>query len=236
MIEQNFAEGGCILIDKPTGWTSFDVVNKLRYLLKLKKIGHAGTLDPLATGLLIICTGKWTKRIEYYQSEDKEYTGIITLGFTTPSYDLETAPDAQYPVDHITTESILQVAQSFIGVQLQNPPLYSAIKQDGKKLYELARKGKTTEIKPRQVEIMEFEITQIVMPEVHFRLKCSKGTYVRSLAFDFGQRLNSGACLTALRRTKSGTLDVQDALTLEAFIEGYKHLHALSEGDIKTSF
>jgi tRNA pseudouridine55 synthase len=224
MTNQHFAEGGLILIDKPVGWSSFDVVNKLRYLLKIKKIGHAGTLDPLATGLLIICTGKWTKRIESFQSEDKEYTGVITLGFTTPSYDLESEPDAHFPTEHITEELILQTADSFIGEQEQIPPIYSAIKQDGKKLYELARKGKTTEIKPRKVCISTFEITKIALPDVHFRVRCSKGTYLRSLVYDFGKRLNSGATLTLLRRTKSGDFDVKDALTLEAFIEGYKAL------------
>lgn len=212
------------MIDKPVGWSSFDVVNKLRYLLKIKKIGHAGTLDPLATGLLIICTGKWTKRIESFQSEDKEYTGVITLGYTTPSYDLESEPDAHFPTEHITEELILQTADSFIGEQEQIPPIYSAIKQDGKKLYELARKGKTTDIKPRTVYISTFEITKIALPDVHFRVRCSKGTYLRSLVYDFGKRLNSGATLTLLRRTKSGDFDVKDALTLEAFIEGYKAL------------
>lgn len=225
MIDQNFAEGGLILIDKPQGWTSFDVVNKLRYLLKIKKIGHAGTLDPLATGLLVICTGKWTKRIESLQADDKEYTGIIRLGITTPSYDLETEPDATYPISHITEADIYAAANAFLGSLEQLPPIYSAIKQGGKKLYELARKGQQVELKPRSIHIYQFDIEQINLPDIHFRVVCSKGTYLRSLAHDFGKFLHSGACLASLRRTKSGQFDVRDALTLDAFVQQYSLHH-----------
>ena len=222
---EDFKNGQVLIIDKPLKWTSFQVVNKMRWAIrnkfKLKKIkvGHAGTLDPLATGLLIICTGKFTKKISTYQAESKEYTGTITLGSTTPSFDLETEIDQVYPTDHITTQNIVETAASFEGKTDQKPPIYSAIKKDGVRLYELARKGEETEIKSREVEIFAFEITDISMPVVSFRIECSKGTYIRSIASDFGIKLNSGGHLSSLRRTKSGSFTIASSLTLDAFLE-----------------
>lgn len=200
-----------LLIDKPFGWTSFQAVKKVKYELKAKKIGHAGTLDPLATGLLIICTGKMTKSIEGIQAQPKEYTGTFVLGETTPSFDLETETDAHYPTEHITEDLLLSTLNQFIGEIEQTPPLYSAVKIDGKRAYEIARKGGSAEIKSKQITIYEFELTRIEMPHVDFRVKCSKGTYIRSLARDFGFALNSGAYLTNLRRTKIGDYSVDDA-------------------------
>lgn len=225
---EDFKNGQVLLIDKPLNWTSFQVVNKLRWEIRQKfnikkiKVGHAGTLDPLATGLLILCTGKMTKQIETYQAQHKEYTGTITVGATTPSYDLETEVDATFDMDHISNEFIHQTAKNFEGVQQQIPPIFSALKKDGKKLYELARAGKTAEIKSRQIEISSFEITKIDLPNIHFKVACSKGTYIRSLAFDFGKALNSGAHLSALRRTKIGEFSVDDAQSIEAFITELK--------------
>ena len=221
----DFKNGQTFLIDKPLNWTSFQVVNKLRWAIRKKfhikkiKVGHAGTLDPLATGLLIICTGKFTKKINLLQAETKEYTGTITLGATTPSFDLETEINETFATDQITNEKIIEATQQFIGEIDQKPPLYSAIKKDGVRLYELARKGETTEIKSRKTTIFEFEITKIEMPNVNFKVVCSKGTYIRSLANDFGQALNNGAHLSALRRTKSGDFHVNSAITPEMFIE-----------------
>ncbi len=221
---ENFINGQVILIDKPLKWTSFQVVNKLRWEIKKKynlkkiKVGHAGTLDPLATGLLIICTGKFTKKIDQFQAEIKEYTGTITLGATTPSFDLETQIDQHYPTDHITKDLIHRTTQNFIGVLDQTPPIYSAIKKDGVRLYELARKGETTEIKSRKIEINTFEITSVNMPNVEFRVVCSKGTYIRSLANDFGKALKTGGHLSSLRRTKSGSFNVINSLTPEEFL------------------
>lgn len=216
-------EGGFIfLIDKSLHWTSFDVVNKMRYALKIKKVGHAGTLDPLATGLVIVCAGKATKQIESFMATEKEYTGTIRLGVTTPSYDLETETDQEYPTDHITTELIHQKATEFLGPQMQVPPIFSALKVDGKKLYELARKGKEAKIEPRPIEIKEFEITAVRMPEVDFRVVVSKGTYIRSLAFDFGKACGSGAVLSALRRTRVGDFDVKNALTIPDWLEWWQ--------------
>ena len=223
MTTQEFLDGQVLLIDKPLEWTSFQVVNKVRWLIKkqrgLKKIkvGHAGTLDPLATGLLILCTGKFTKKIEQYQAQEKEYTGTIYLGATTPSYDLETEIDQHFDISGITIEQIHQATQNFIGQIEQVPPLFSAIKKDGKRLYELARKGETTEIKSRTITISEFEITRIELPKIEFRVVCSKGTYIRSLAHDFGKALNNGAHLSALRRTRIGDHRVTDAISIEAF-------------------
>ena len=228
--DNDFQSGKVLLIDKPLLWTSFDVVNKIRYSIKhltgLKKIkvGHAGTLDPMATGLLIICTGKFTPRINEFQDREKEYTGTFTLGATRPSYDMETEVDAQYPTEHITRERIEFVRQKLSGPQLQIPPIFSAIKVDGKPIYKAARKGEHVEVKARSIVIHEFEITEVAMPEVHFRVKCSKGTYLRSLAHDFGQALESGAYLSALRRTKIGEFDVQDAMSVSDFIENMKTL------------
>jgi tRNA pseudouridine55 synthase len=228
MTEEDYKNGQVLLIDKPLTWTSFQVVNKLRWEIKqqfnLKKIkvGHAGTLDPLATGLLIICTGKQTKQINTYQGQIKEYTGTFTIGATTPSYDLETEVDKTYPTAHFSESLLKETTQQFIGEIQQKPPIFSAIKKDGKRLYELARKGETTEIKTRAVTISEFEITKTHLPKVDFRVVCSKGTYIRSLAFDFGNALKSGAHLSALRRTKIGDFSVDNALSVEEFIQQLK--------------
>ncbi len=225
MEEQNpYQLGKILLIDKPLKWSSFQAVNKIKYTLKRKynlpksfKIGHAGTLDPLATGLLIICTGKFTKKISELQGMTKEYTGTFHLGATTPSYDLETEVDATYPTEHITEDLIRETTQQFIGEINQKPPVFSAIKKDGKRLYEHARAGEEVEIDFRKVTIEEFEITRIAFPEIDFRVVCSKGTYIRSLAYDFGVALNSGAHLTKLRRTKIGDFSVDKAVGVEEF-------------------
>lgn len=201
-----------ILVDKPLGWTSFQAVKKVKYGIQAKKIGHAGTLDPLATGLLILCTGKMTKQIEGIQAQTKEYTGTFVLGSSTPSIDLETEVDQTYPTTHISPTDILKAAIHFTGEITQTPPLYSAVKIDGQRAYDIARKGGDAIIKSRQVHIYDFEITSIEMPNVHFRVSCSKGTYIRSLARDFGLYLESGAYLTNLRRTKIGDYCVEDAL------------------------
>ncbi|WP_298782126.1 tRNA pseudouridine(55) synthase TruB [uncultured Polaribacter sp.] len=225
MTEENFKNGKVLLIDKPLTWTSFQVVNKLRWHIKQRfkikkiKVGHAGTLDPLATGLLIICTGKETKNIHTYQGQIKEYTGTFTVGSTTPSYDLETEIDQSFSTEHITESLLKETTKQFLGDIQQKPPIFSAIKKDGKRLYELARKGETTEIASRQVTISEFEITNINLPQVDFRVVCSKGTYIRSIAFDYGKALNSGAHLSALRRTKIGDFSVDNASSIESFIE-----------------
>ena len=225
MTKESFLEGKVLLIDKPLNWTSFQAVNKIRWHIKQRfkikkiKVGHAGTLDPLATGLLIICCGKETKNINTYQGQIKEYTGTFTIGATTPSYDLETEVDKTYPTDHISETLVKETTQQFLGTIQQKPPIFSAIKKDGKRLYELARKGETTEIKSREVTISEFEITNINFPKVDFRVVCSKGTYIRSLAYDFGLALNSGAHLSALRRTKIGNFSVDNSLTIDGFIE-----------------
>ena len=223
---EEFTEGQIVLIDKPLTWSSFQAVNKVKWSLKkhlaLKKIkvGHAGTLDPLATGLLIICTGKFTKRISELQGMVKEYTGTFYLGATTPSYDLETEVNATFPSEHITEELIHATIPQFLGEIDQKPPIFSAIKKDGKRLYEHARKGEEVEIAFRKTTIHEFEITRIALPEVDFRVVCSKGTYIRSLANDFGEALQSGGHLTALRRTKIGAFSVEGAITPDAFEEG----------------
>ncbi|WP_298365614.1 tRNA pseudouridine(55) synthase TruB [uncultured Lutibacter sp.] len=224
MTLEDYKNGRVLLIDKPLNWTSFQVVNKLRWNIKQQfkikniKVGHAGTLDPLATGLLIICTGKFTKKIEEYQGQIKEYTGTITLGATTPSYDLETEINETFKTDHISEKLILKTTKQFIGEINQKPPIFSAIKKDGKRLYELARAGETTEIKSRKITITEFEITNVDFPKVEFRVVCSKGTYIRSLAYDFGLALNSGAHLSALRRTKIGEFNVENGMTIDEFI------------------
>lgn len=220
----SFAEGEILLVDKPLTWTSFDVVGKLRNTMKpLKlKVGHAGTLDPLATGLLIICTGKLTKKIDTFQAEDKEYTGIITLGATTPSYDLETEIDQTFDISAITEEEILAVAKSFEGEQEQLPPAHSAVKIKGERVYEKARRGEDVELKSRKIIISSFVIEKIEMPNVHFRIKCSKGTYIRSIAHDFGKALNNGAHLSSLRRTMSGDFHVDDAWKLDELIKAIR--------------
>ena len=218
-----------LLINKPLTWTSFDVVGKIRNTLKpLKlKVGHAGTLDPLATGLLILCTGKLTKKIDEFQAQEKEYTGTFTLGATTPSYDLETEINAKFPTEHITEALIYETLPHFIGEIDQKPPVFSAIKKDGKRLYESARAGIEVEIKTRKVMVSEFEITRIALPEIDFRIVCSKGTYIRSIAYDFGLALQSGGHLTALRRTKIGNYSVENATEPEAFIEGLQQSPSL---------
>ena len=224
--KEDFLAGQIILIDKPLKWTSFQVVNKLRWAIrkafniKKIKVGHAGTLDPLASGLLVICTGKMTKQIDTFQGQTKAYTGTIVLGSTTPSYDLETEIDKRYPTDHITEALIHQTSQKFTGIIEQVPPVFSAVKKDGKRLYEFAREGQEVEIKSRQVTIDVFNITNISGLNIDFKVVCSKGTYIRSLANDFGKALNSGAHLAALRRTKIGDFHVDTALSIDTFIEG----------------
>lgn len=225
---EDYKNGELLLIDKPLEWTSFQVVNKLRwhirktFQIKKIKVGHAGTLDPLATGLLIICTGKKTKQIEQYQAQVKTYTGTLVLGSTTPSYDLETEIDATFCTTHITEELIHQTTAQFTGNIEQYPPIFSALKKDGKRLYEFAREGKEVEISARKIVIDFFNITAINGLEVDFEIQCSKGTYIRSIAHDFGKALNSGAHLAALRRTKIGDFSVDSAISVEAFIESLK--------------
>ncbi|MFY0713351.1 tRNA pseudouridine(55) synthase TruB [Seonamhaeicola sp. NFXS20] len=237
MTAEDFLSGQILLINKPLNWTSFQVVNKLRweirqaFNIKKIKVGHAGTLDPLATGLLIICTGKKTKEINTYQAQIKEYTGTFVLGSTTPSFDLETEINEYFPTKHITETLIHETTKQFIGNIEQFPPVFSAIKKDGKRLYEFARAGEDVEIKPRKVAISEFEITKIdssVAPNknainVDFRVVCSKGTYIRSLANDFGKALNSGAHLSALKRTRIGDFNVENATSIETFISNLKN-------------
>lgn len=204
-------EGGVLLIDKPYKWTSFYAISKVRKMIRAK-IGHAGTLDPLATGLLICCTGKFTKKISEYQRLPKEYTGIIHLGATTPTYDLESEPQDFKPYEHLTSDEIIACAKQFTGEIQQTPPIHSAIKKDGKRAYELARKGEEIVLQPRTITISRFEITKLALPEVHFRVVCSTGTYIRSLANDFGAALGCGGYLQDLRRTKIGDFRVEDAL------------------------
>jgi tRNA pseudouridine55 synthase len=224
----DYQAGQVLLIDKPLNWTSFQAVNKLRweirqaFNIKKIKVGHAGTLDPLATGLLVICTGKMTKQIDSFQGQIKEYTGTITLGGTTPSYDLESEINETFPTDHITEDLIHKTTEQFTGEIDQFPPIFSALKKDGKRLYEYARAGETVEIKSRKITIEAFEITKIEGNAVDFRVVCSKGTYIRSLANDFGKALQSGGHLSALRRTKIGDFDVANGLSIEAFIENLK--------------
>lgn len=220
---EEYQAGQTLLIDKPLTWTSFQAVNKVKWALKSTfkvkklKVGHAGTLDPLATGLLVICVGKNTKKISQFQGQAKEYTGTITVGGTTASYDLESEINETFPTDHITNELIQEATKQFLGEIDQVPPVFSALKKDGKRLYELARAGEEVEVPSRKITIHEFEITRIALPEIDFRVVCSKGTYIRSLAHDFGKTLNSGAHLSALRRTKIGDFDVKDAISPEAF-------------------
>ena len=224
MTAEDYQNGQILLIDKPLQWTSFQAVNKIKYALinkaglpKKFKIGHAGTLDPLASGLLIVCTGKFTKRITEIQSQAKEYTGTFHIGATTPSYDLETEIDETFPISHVDDALIHETIQQFLGEIDQKPPIYSAIKKDGVRLYEHARAGETVEIAIRKTTIHEFEITRIALPEIDFRVVCSKGTYIRSLAFDFGKALASGAHLIALRRTKIGNYTVDNATNVTVF-------------------
>ena len=226
----SFEEGRVLLIDKPLRWTSFDVIRKIRNLIRIKKVGHAGTLDPLATGLLIICTGKFTKRINEYMSQEKEYTGTFTLGATTDSYDLEQEPVDFKPFEHLKEEQIRSAAVPFTGEILQVPPAHSAIQVNGKRVYELARQGKEVIIEPRKVTIKEFEITKIEIPLVYFCVICSTGTYIRSLANDFGKALGCGAHLSSLRRTRIGDFKVKDAMTMQAFEEEMVRLKNLQIG------
>jgi tRNA pseudouridine55 synthase len=226
----HFEEGEVLLIDKPYRWTSFDAVRKIRNTIKIKKIGHAGTLDPLATGLLILCTGKKTKSIDLYQAQEKEYTGQLVLGKTTPSVDLETDFDQTYPVEHINPLMLQQAAGSLTGVLEQVPPVYSAIQVNGQRVYKKARKGETVELKAREVYVQAFDITHIEFPVVHFRIICSKGTYIRSLVRDFGQLLQSGAYLSQLRRVRIGTFSVAEALTIEQFIQSLGQQHEGTPG------
>jgi len=219
-----FAEGSTIIVDKPYTWTSFDVVNKIRWNLKQAlgvkkiKVGHAGTLDPLATGLLILCIGKHTKLIDELMVGEKTYTGTILLGKTTPSYDLETEYNEEFPTNHITPELIEEVRKSFIGEQQQIPPIFSAKQVDGKRAYDLARAGKEVVLKSNTITISDFKVNIDRFPEIDFEISCSKGTYIRSIAFDFGNKLKSGGCLTALRRTKSGDLSIENAKSVDDWI------------------
>ena len=222
-----YEEGKVLLINKPLRWTSFDAVKKIRNLVRTKKVGHAGTLDPLATGLLIICTGKFTKRINEYMAQEKEYTGTFTLGATTPTYDLESKPENFKSIENIKEEDIKSAAQHFIGEIMQIPPVHSAIKVDGKRLYESAREGKDIKPEARRVTIKEFEITHIDpiaigLPVVYFRVVCSTGTYIRSLAYDFGKALGCGAYLSSLCRTRIGGFTLNEAMTIKEFEEKIK--------------
>ena len=225
---QSITEGELLLIDKPLEWTSFQVVSKIRWALKRKfnikklKVGHAGTLDPLATGLLIICTGKMTKKISEFQDLDKTYIGTITLGATTPSFDLETPINKRFPLKHLNKEKIIEAKKNFIGTINQYPPIFSAIKKKGKRLYEFARIGKKIEIQSRKVVIYSFEFSKINLPDLNFKLKCSKGTYIRSLANDFGKSIDSGGYLSSLRRTAVGSFKIKNSIQLQEFIEKLK--------------
>lgn len=220
---EDFKTGQILLFDKPLEWTSFQLVNKVRWLIRKScgikkiKVGHAGTLDPLASGLLIICTGKFTKRIQELQGQEKEYTGTFSLGSTTPSYDLETEVDQEFPVAHISDEDLNQAVLKFTGEFEQMPPVFSALKKEGKRLYEYARSGEEVKINTRPVDISKFEIDSSNFPEIDFKVVCSKGTYIRSLAHDFGKALNSGAHLSALRRTRIGEYSVEDSFSIESF-------------------
>jgi tRNA pseudouridine55 synthase len=239
----DFQKGEVLLINKPYRWTSFDVVNKIRNIVKKIpspspdsdpdsyrnqtlnfkiKVGHAGTLDPLATGLLIICTGKLTKEIDSYQAKEKEYTGTFFLGATTPSFDLETQVDCQFETSHISDEMIFETTKKFKGKIFQSPPVHSAVKINGQRAYHKARKGHDVILEPKEITIHEFEITKIEMPLVYFRIVCSKGTYIRSVANDFGKALNSGAYLHSLCRTRIGDFKLEDAMTVEQFVEKNK--------------
>lgn len=214
-----YEQGQVLLINKPFHWTSFDAVRKIRNLIKIKKVGHAGTLDPLATGLLIICTGKFTKKISEYMAQEKEYAGTITLGATTPTYDLESEPENFKSIEKISDQDIRETTKKFVGEIMQVPPAHSAIKLEGKRVYELARKGKEVKLEPRKIFIKEFSIEKIEMPVLHFKVVCSTGTYIRSLANDLGQELECGAYLSSLCRTRIGNFKLSDAMTINEFEE-----------------
>jgi tRNA pseudouridine55 synthase len=221
-MNESYEEGRVILIDKPSEWTSFDVVNKIRRTIRVKKVGHAGTLDPLATGLLIICTGKMTKQIDSYQAQEKEYTGRIVLGKTTPSFDRETPVNAEFDISHVTPEMVIRAARHFVGVIEQIPPMYSAVRVDGKRMYVQARKGRTFDIPSRQVTITQFDVTEVTLPTLSFRVVCSKGTYIRSLVRDLGLALGAGAYLDELRRTRIGEFHVGEAQTISDFVQQFQ--------------
>ncbi|MCG8332567.1 MAG: tRNA pseudouridine(55) synthase TruB [Chitinophagales bacterium] len=233
----DFLAGATLLIDKPQGWTSFDVVNKVRYklkhLLKVKKIkvGHAGTLDPMATGLLILCTGKFTKKLTQFQGLPKTYTGTMQMGSVTPSYDAETEVSERFPIDHIDEKLLEEARKKFVGDIEQVPPMFSAIKVNGQPLYKKARKGEQLEIEPRPVHIYDFDLTRLELPEIDFSVSCSKGTYIRSLAYDFGKALESGAYLTALRRTSVGEFRLEDAWQLEQLLDYIDEMQAAKTED-----
>ncbi len=221
----NYTEGCTIVVDKPYTWTSFDVVNKIRWNIKQKlgvkniKVGHAGTLDPLATGLLIVCIGKHTKLIDQIMGGEKTYTGTILLGKTTPSYDLESEYDQEFPTEHITPEMVEEVRKTFLGEIQQIPPIFSAKQVDGKRAYDLARAGKEVILKSNTITISDFKVSMDRFPEIDFEVSCTKGTYIRSIAYDFGKALNSGGVLTALRRTRSGELTLENSKTVDEWIE-----------------
>ncbi|MFN5044536.1 MAG: tRNA pseudouridine(55) synthase TruB [Bacteroidota bacterium] len=221
---EEYLNGKVLLIDKPLTWTSFDAVKKIRILTGVSKVGHAGTLDPLATGLLIICTGKFTKKINEYMAAEKEYTGTFTLGATTPTYDLESVPVPKADYSNVSSEMIMGATQQFTGTIMQIPPAHSAIKKSGTPAYVLARKGKEVKMDPRPITISLFEITKIDLPLVHFKVVCSTGTYIRSLANDFGEALGCGAYLSSLRRTRIGMYNVQEALSIESFVDQIQSL------------
>ena len=225
---EDYATGRLLLVNKPYRWTSFDVVGKIRNAFKpLKlKVGHAGTLDPLATGLLIICTGKMTKQIDSFQAQEKEYTGTFVLGATTPTYDLESEPEQKFDTANISEQTLRAACSQFIGDIQQYPPAHSAIKIDGERLYEKARRGEEVELRARNVTITEFELTRIELPEVDFRVVCSKGTYIRSLANDFGKAINNGAYLSRLRRTRSGDFKIEDAHEVMELVTNIRELKA----------
>jgi tRNA pseudouridine55 synthase len=215
---EEFASGKVLLMDKPLTWTSFDVVKKIRVLSRISKVGHAGTLDPLATGLLIVCTGRFTKKINEYMAAEKEYTGSITLGATTPTYDLESDPVQITEINHLTAQQIHAATAPFVGEIMQVPPAFSAIKKEGTPAYILARKGKEVKMEPRKITIRTFEITRIELPQVEFKVVCSTGTYIRSLAHDFGRTLGCGGYLSSLRRTRIGDCSVEDAMGIDGFV------------------
>ena len=221
---EEYLNGKVLLIDKPLTWTSFDAVKKIRILTGVSKVGHAGTLDPLATGLLIICTGKFTKKINEYMAAEKEYTGTFTLGATTPTYDLESVPVPKADYSNVSSEMIMGATQQFTGTIMQIPPAHSAIKKSGTPAYVLARKGKEVKMDPRPITISLFEITKIDLPLLHFKVVCSTGTYIRSLANDFGEALGCGAYLSSLRRTRIGMYNVQEALSIESFVDQIQSL------------
>ena len=230
VIQTIFTEGQVLLVDKPLEWTSFDVVAKVRNTIKIKKVGHAGTLDPLATGLLILCTGKFTKRINEYMAREKEYTGTFTLGAVTPTYDLESEPEQLKEYSFVTEQLIYETTKQFIGEIQQVPPTHSAIKRNGQAAYVMARKGIDVVMEPRPIVIKEFEITKIELPVVHFRVVCGTGTYIRSLAYDFGKALGCGAYLSKLCRTRIGELTLNDAKSLEQTLEWIKSISHTSIG------